>query len=48
VKHVRAALITTLAVTILLIVLANSLRPLLPWIFGLLIFGYIAKLLIRS
>lgn len=47
-RHIRAALITTLAVICLLIVLAHELRPYLPWIFGLVIFGCIVRLLWRS
>jgi hypothetical protein len=46
-KHILAALITTVAVIILLIVLVNSLQPWLPWIFALIFFGFIIRLLIR-
>jgi hypothetical protein len=47
-KHIRSALITTIAVIVLVIMLANALRPLLPLLLGLIIFGFIAKLLLRS
>jgi hypothetical protein len=47
VKHARAALVSTAGFICLLIVLAHELRPYLPWIFGLIIFGYICWLLLR-
>jgi hypothetical protein len=47
VRHIVATLITMIAVIILVIVLAHELRPYLPWIFGLLLFGFIIRLLIR-
>lgn len=47
-RHIRAALLSTVAMICLVIMLANALRPFLPWLFGLIILGFIAKLLLRS
>jgi hypothetical protein len=47
-RHIRSAAVTMVLVIILVIMLANALQPLLPWLFALIIFGFIAKLLLRS
>jgi hypothetical protein len=47
-RHIRAALLSTVAMIILMIMLANALRPWLPWIFALIILGCIVRLLWRS
>jgi hypothetical protein len=47
-RHIGAALLTTAGVICLLIILAHELRPYLPWIFALIIFGCIVRLLWRS
>jgi hypothetical protein len=47
-RHIRAALVTTVLVILLVIMLANALRPLLPWIIALIIFGCVLRLLWRS
>jgi hypothetical protein len=46
-RHIGAALVTTAAVICLVIILAHELQPYLPWLFGLIILGYIIRLLIR-
>jgi hypothetical protein len=46
-RGVRSAFFTTVALIMLLIALAHELRPYLPWIFGLIIFGYIVWLLLK-
>jgi hypothetical protein len=48
VRHLVVTLITLIAVIILVIVLAHELRPYLPFLFGLLLFGWIIRLFIRS
>jgi len=40
-------LVTTAALICLVIILAHELEPWLPWIFALIIFGFIIRLLIR-
>jgi hypothetical protein len=47
-RHIRAALVTAVLVTLLVIMLANALRPLLPWIFALIILSCIVRLVWRS
>jgi hypothetical protein len=47
-RHIRAALLTTAALICLVIMLAHELRPYLPWIFALIILGFIVRLLWRS
>jgi hypothetical protein len=47
-RHIRSALIITALVILLVIILASVLRPLLPWIFVLIILGFIVRLLWRS
>jgi hypothetical protein len=39
---------TAVAAIVLVIVLATALRPLLPWLFVLFVFGCILKLAIRD
>jgi hypothetical protein len=48
VRHIFSALIITALVILLVILLAYVLKPLLPWIFALIIFGCIVRLLWRS
>ena len=47
-RHIRSALIITALVICLVILLAYALKPLLPWIFALIILGCIVRLLWRS
>jgi hypothetical protein len=47
-RHIRSAAITTAVLIILLIVLAEALRPMLPWLVALVIFGGIVRLAMRS
>jgi hypothetical protein len=47
-KRLQRVAITGVVVILLVIVLATALQPLLPWLFVLIIFGYIVALLVRS
>jgi hypothetical protein len=47
-KHVRSAAITTAVLIVLVIMLANALQPLLPWLLVLVIFACIVRLAMRS
>jgi hypothetical protein len=47
-RHVRAALLSMVTMIVLLIMLANALRPFLPWLFILIMFGFFVRLLLRS
>jgi len=47
-RYIRSAAITMLVMIFLLIVLAEALRPMLPWLIVLIFFLCIIKLVMRS
>jgi hypothetical protein len=47
-RRIRSAGITMVVFIVLLIMLANALQPLLPWLLLLIIFAGIFRLLMRS
>jgi hypothetical protein len=47
-RRIHSAAITMIVLIILMIVLAEALRPMLPWLVALIIFGGIVRLTMRS
>jgi hypothetical protein len=47
-RHIRSAAITMVLVIILVILLAEAIRPFLPWLIALIIIACIVKLVMRS
>jgi len=48
VRHLHAAAVTAIGVVVAVIVLAVVLRPLLPWLFAVFIFGAVVRLALRD
>jgi hypothetical protein len=46
-RHIRSGLITTACALFCVVILADLLRPLLPWLCAVIILGCIARLLWR-